>query len=291
MRGVLNINKPEGLPSYGVIRNLKRFLKRERIGYVGTLDPLASGILLVLLGEATKIARFLEDLPKEYIGTFKLGILTDTLDIEGKVLDKASVPALTPERVREVMKEFEGELYQTPPAFSALSRGGVRLYKLARAGIRVKPKPRLVKVYKIELLEFEPPFVTIRVLVSKGTYIRSLIRDIGEALGTFATLNSLKRIRIGEFRLEDSISLSSLDRNKLGSLLIPVDRALYHLPTIILKNTEKVIFGKNLLKEDVEEGWEREGIVKIIDKGKRVLAIGRKEKGYIRPLRLIYADS
>lgn len=291
MRGVLNINKPEGLPSYGVIRNLKRFLKRERIGYVGTLDPLASGILLVLLGEATKIARFLEDLPKEYIGTFKLGILTDTLDIEGKVLDKASVPALTPERVREVMREFEGELYQTPPAFSALSRGGVRLYKLARAGIRVKPKPRLVKVYKIELLEFEPPFVTIRVLVSKGTYIRSLIRDIGEALGTFATLNSLKRIRIGEFRLEDSISLSSLDRNKLGSLLIPVDRALYHLPTIILKNTEKVIFGKNLLKEDVEEGWEREGIVKIIDKGKRVLAIGRKEKGYIRPLRLIYADS
>jgi len=258
---------------------------------VGTLDPLASGILLVLLGEATKIARFLEDLPKEYIGTFKLGILTDTLDIEGKVLDKASVPALTPERVREVMREFEGELYQTPPAFSALSRGGVRLYKLARAGIRVKPKPRLVKVYKIELLEFEPPFVTIRVLVSKGTYIRSLIRDIGEALGTFATLNSLKRIRIGEFRLEDSISLSSLDRNKLGSLLIPVDRALYHLPTIILKNTEKVIFGKNLLKEDVEEGWEREGIVKIIDKGKRVLAIGRKEKGYIRPLRLIYADS
>ncbi len=291
MRGVLNINKPEGLPSYGVIRNLKRFLKRERIGYVGTLDPLASGILLVLLGEATKIARFLEDLPKEYIGTFKLGILTDTLDIEGKVLDKASVPALTPERVREVMKEFEGELYQTPPAFSALSRGGVRLYKLARAGIRVKPKPRLVKVYKIELLEFEPPFVTIRVLVSKGTYIRSLIRDIGEALGTFATLNSLKRIRIGEFRLEDSISLSSLDRNKLGSLLIPVDRALYHLPTIILKNTEKVIFGKNLLKEDVEEGWEREGIVKITDKGKRVLAIGRKEKGHIRPLRLIYADS
>jgi len=291
VRGVLNINKPEGLPSYGVIRNLKRFLKRERIGYVGTLDPLASGILLVLLGEATKIARFLEDLPKEYIGTFKLGILTDTLDIEGKVLDKASVPALTPERVREVMKEFEGELYQTPPAFSALSRGGVRLYKLARAGIRVKPKPRLVKVYKIELLEFEPPFVTIRVLVSKGTYIRSLIRDIGEALGTFATLNSLKRIRIGEFRLEDSISLSSLDRNKLGSLLIPVDRALYHLPTIILKNTEKVIFGKNLLKEDVEEGWEREGIVKITDKGKRVLAIGRKEKGHIRPLRLIYADS
>lgn len=291
MRGVLNIDKPEGLPSYGVVRRLREFIEKERIGYMGTLDPLASGILLVLLGEATKIARFLEDLPKEYIGTFKLGILTDTLDIKGKILERTPVPDLTPDRVKEVIKRFKGEIYQTPPAFSALSRGGVRLYKLARAGIRVKPKPRLVKIHKIELLEFNPPFLTIRVLVSKGTYIRSLIRDIGETLGTFATLTSLKRTRIGEFRLEDSVSLSSLDRGKIGSLLIPIDRALYHLPTIVLKDTKKIIFGKSLSEEDVEKGWEREGIVKMIDKGERILAIGRKEKGYIRPLRLIYADS
>jgi tRNA pseudouridine55 synthase len=240
MRGVLNANKPSGISSYDVIRHIKSLLRPSSpaprplpaLGHAGTLDPLASGVLLVLVGEATKISRFLLNLPKEYVAGVLFGMRTDTDDITGKTLDERPVSDLTVESLRAALDRSTGEIEQVPPAFSALKQDGRPLYQLARKGKEIRPRSRKVTVYEQELLDWQPPTATIRYRVSSGTYVRALARDLGASVGTEATLASLVRTKVGQFTVEDAVAPDALDAASLPDRLTPVDAALGGMPSV-----------------------------------------------------------
>ena len=202
--GALLLDKPVGLSSNAALQRAKRVFGASKAGHAGTLDPLASGLLLVLLGEATKFAGPLLDADKEYLATVKLGETTTTGDAEGTVLERKAVDVSARE-LDAVLAKFRGTIDQLPPMHSALKRDGVPLYKLARKGLTVERKPRRVQVHELRLLGFEPPRVELQVRCSKGTYIRSLAEDIGAALGTGAHLAALRRTASGGFSVEDAL--------------------------------------------------------------------------------------
>lgn len=204
---VININKPKGMTSFGVVKKVRSLTGCKKVGHAGTLDPMATGVLLVCTGRATKQISQFVDMDKEYIGTIHLGAATDTDDAEGKVLFEKSVPDLKLETVHHVLNSFVGDIDQVPPMFSAIRQNGKRLYKIARQGKVVKRGPRNVTIHEIELLSSILPELQIRVRCSKGTYIRSLARDIGEKLGTAGYLSQLQRTRIGCYRIENGQTL------------------------------------------------------------------------------------
>lgn len=227
MNGILNVNKPKGLTSYDVIRIIKKEFKwKEKIGHAGTLDPIGEGVLILLLGSMTKIAEKFLNFDKEYIAEILLGVKTDTDDIEGKVIEERSVENLKEEEIIKVIKSFEGEIEQIPPVVSAIKYKGKPLYKYYRKGIIIQPPPRKVKIKKIEILRIEIPYVEIKVLCSKGTYIRTLCRDIGEKLGTGGTQNKLKRTKVGPFRIEDSVEIDQLRKDGIEKHLITPEEIL-----------------------------------------------------------------
>ena len=239
MHGFINIDKPRGITSFGVIEKLRDILGIKKVGHAGTLDPDATGVLVVGVGKGTRFLEFLMDLEKEYLATIKLGILTDTLDMSGKVMARKDVPELTEDKLKKVLKGFLGEIMQTPPAYSAIRVEGKRLYELAREGILVNPKPRKVKIYKLELIGLANDEFVIRVVCSRGTYVRSLARDIGEKLGTYGVVKEMRRTRIGHFRIENAIPLDA-EPEKIKSAIIPIDKGLSHLKEVVLK--EKAAF-------------------------------------------------
>lgn len=207
---VLNINKPAGWTSFDVVRRVRSLFKIPKVGHAGTLDPFATGVLLILTGNYTKRAPEFFDLEKEYVGEMELGVLTDTLDITGKIIQKKAIEGITSTKILDTCEQFIGEIEQMPPMYSAVKIGGKRLYKLARAGKVVPRKPKRVKIYQLEVLKINLPFVKIRVVCSKGTYIRVLARDIGEELGCGAYLRSLTRTRVGNFKLEEALNMEDL---------------------------------------------------------------------------------
>ncbi len=206
---ILNINKPEGKSSFYVVKKV-RYLTKTKVGHSGTLDPFATGVLLICTGKATKKSSELMNLPKWYVGEIELGKTTDTEDVTGEIIAENSVPELSTDEINEILQKFVGEIEQIPPMFSAKKVGGKRLYRLARKGIEVERKPHRVHIYNIKLLEFSSPVLKIEVNCSKGTYIRSLARDIGEVIGCGAHLKSLVRTRIGPYSLDDSLNLEEL---------------------------------------------------------------------------------
>ncbi len=221
MEGFININKPSGITSYDVIRFIKKvFHPKEKLGHTGTLDPLASGVLVICIGSATKKARFFLDMYKEYIATMKLGKITDTDDIDGNVIETRPVGNITFEDVQKVVMIFKGMIQQVPPVVSALKWKGKKLYDLYREGNPVMLKAREVNIKEIEMLVCEIPDITIRVICSRGTYIRALCRDIGEKLGCGATQSRLLRTRVGNFKIEDSISLEELAKHPLEQYIL-----------------------------------------------------------------------
>ena len=207
--GALLLDKPLGLSSNAALQAAKRALGAKKAGHAGTLDPLASGLLLVLFGEATKFAGPLLDADKEYLATLKLGVRTSTGDAEGTVLEERPVE-VTPAQLDSVLGRFRGSIQQVPPMHSALKRDGVPLYKLARKGESVERAGRQVEIRSLELLGFAPPLVELRVRCSKGTYIRSLAEDIGAALGSGAHLGALRRTAAGGFRIDEAVTLDEL---------------------------------------------------------------------------------
>lgn len=237
--GFLNINKPRGLTSFGVVREVRKIFNIKKVGHAGNLDPDATGVLVIGIGKATRFLPYITDLEKEYIARIQLGILTDTLDRTGEILKRKDVPKLDEERVKEVLKHFEGEIMQSPPPYSAVRIEGRRLYDLAREGVLVNPKPKRVKVYSIELLDIGEDYLTLKVIAGKGTYIRSLARDIAEKLGTVGIVGDLKRTRVGHFRVEDSLSL---DYPELREKIMPIDEGLKHLPEVVLKERAAYYF-------------------------------------------------
>lgn len=210
MTGLLLVDKPEGVSSAGVIRALKARLGRAKVGHLGTLDPFASGLLPLCLGEATKVARYLLTEEKAYTGVICLGSATDTLDRTGAVQVTAPVPVLTPAAIDAIAARFHGRQEQVPPMYSALKQGGVPLYKLARRGMEVVREPRCIEVTHLGLTIAGPDQLAFTVSCSKGTYVRVLAADIGRALGTVAHLTALRRTRVGSFRLELATPLDEL---------------------------------------------------------------------------------
>lgn len=212
LEGVLLIDKPPGMTSHDVVDRVRRVLRMKRIGHAGTLDPMATGLLIILVGKATKLSQYLMSLDKEYEGTITLGSTTNTHDAEGEVVSTRPVPPLTEQAARELMATFIGDQYQTPPMFSAKKQDGVPLYKLARKGQEVEREPRFIRISSFELLRFELPHLHIRLRCSKGTYVRTIAHDLGEKAGCGAHLSSLRRTASDRFSVAQAIPLAELER-------------------------------------------------------------------------------
>ena len=224
IEGVLNVNKPAGLSSARVVARVKRLLPRgTKIGHAGTLDPFATGVLLLLVGRATKLCERLMDQPKQYEATVKLGGTTPTDDPESPETPTPGARPVSREQVEAALKQFVGPIRQRPPAFSALKVGGRRAYDLARKGHDVALQPRTVQVYAIELLEYAWPLVRLRIDCGRGTYIRAIARDLGEALGVGGHLTALVRTRVGEYSVVDASELHELEMQPIASLVRPTN--------------------------------------------------------------------
>lgn len=209
---ILNVNKPKGKTSFSVVSYVKRLSGIKKVGHAGTLDPLATGVLLIVAGRATKQVENLMTLEKEYVGTVKFGIVTDTYDSNGRILSEEDAGYVTESAVRNKLKNFNGKIKQVPPSFSALKYKGKPLYKYARKGEIIKPEPREVMVHSIELESFSETGAIIRVVCSRGTYIRSIAHDLGQKLGCGAILSGLIRVRIGNFHVDDAVTWEDLPK-------------------------------------------------------------------------------
>lgn len=236
MDGVINIYKPPYITSHKTVQKVKTLLKAKKAGHAGTLDPFAEGVLLVCLNKATRIAEYLTALPKEYVVEMILGIKTNTYDLTGDLLIEMSYSDVTKERVEVVLKDFLGEYHQLPPMYSAKKKEGVPLYKYARKGIILEREPQRVSIYEIKMLDFDSPSVLLKISCSRGTYIRSLVDDIGERLSCGATVKSLKRTAIGNFKIEESVTLDMLSYGEYE--IYSIDDALYFLPEYELNERE-----------------------------------------------------
>ena len=232
MNGVLLVNKEKGVTSHDVVNEVGHILGTKKIGHTGTLDPMATGVLVLCIGSSLKLVESMMNHDKEYIATILLGIETDTLDITGEVQREVVPQNITKERVVEVLKKFQGKIKQEVPKYSAIKVGGKKLYEYARAGIDVSLPVHEVEISQIELVgDVLNNTFQIHVAVSKGTYIRSLVRDIGYALGTVAVMTDLVRTRVGKFLLEDAFSISDI---KAGSYALLDPREVLDLPIIVV---------------------------------------------------------
>lgn len=217
MKGVLIIDKPMGVTSFDVIRDIRKEYGTKKVGHTGTLDPMATGVLPILIGDATKLSDYLMDHDKEYIAVLKLGEKRDTGDSEGNIIETSKIPNLTTQEIENTLKAFIGKISQIPPMYSAIKVNGKKLYELAREGKEIERKPRSVEIYSIELLEVEKnkeniiDKIKFKVNCSKGTYIRTLCEDIAEKLGTVGYMKELRRTRVGKFTLEDINKCVSLE--------------------------------------------------------------------------------
>lgn len=228
--GILLVDKPQGITSHDVVDRLRRKISMKRIGHAGTLDPMATGLLIMLIGKATKTSQYLISLGKTYEGTIQFGIETDSQDADGAIVAEKPLPDdLSTERVSKEMEGFLGDQYQLPPMFSAKKIDGVPLYKLARKGKTVEREPRFIRINEFKLLRFESPEVDFRMSSSKGTYVRTVAHDLGQNLGCGAHLISLRRTHIDQFDIEDGRTLETIEKSPLsefGDMLIPVHKAV-----------------------------------------------------------------
>ncbi|MCI7791279.1 MAG: tRNA pseudouridine(55) synthase TruB [Lachnospiraceae bacterium] len=251
VNGIINIYKEAGFTSHDVVAKLRGIVKQKKIGHTGTLDPDATGVLPVCLGNATKLCDMLTDKSKEYEACMLLGVTTDTQDMSGKVLENKQV-SCTQEEAREAVLSFIGEYDQIPPMYSAIKVNGKKLYELARNGIEIERKPRRVEISHIEILECSLPEIHFRVSCSKGTYIRALCADIGDKLGCGAAMKSLIRIRVGTFVIEEAWKLSEVEKmvaeGKLLEHVIAPDRVFMEYPKVKVKSVfEKALANGNKL--------------------------------------------
>src|SRR5271156_4786041 len=239
MNAILLVDKPAGISSAEVVRRVKSRVKPDRVGHLGTLDPFATGLLPIMIGEATKLAPFIDGGDKEYAGVIRLGVETDTLDRDGAEVRRAEVPATSPEKIAQVAARFTGAIEQVPPVYSAIKRAGVPLYRLARRGDDVAPpEKRSVEIKRLDLICEAPDAIRFVATCSPGTYARSLARDIGIALGTVAHLDELRRTRNGAFSIADAMLLAdvleSLDSSATLPRVISLCDALVGLPELVV---------------------------------------------------------
>ena len=233
--GILLVDKPSGITSHDIVDRLRRKLKMKKIGHAGTLDPLATGLMIMLIGKATKASQFLISLDKSYEGEFRLGIETNSQDSDGEVVSEKSIPAdLTKEKLAETMKTFLGDQYQTPPMFSAKKIDGVPLDKMARKGKVVEREPRFIRINELNLINWISPTGSFFMSCSKGTYVRTVLHDLGNKIGCGGHMSSLRRTQIDQFSIEDSKPLGKIQEMGLFEIqnrLIPIHQAV---PTHVL---------------------------------------------------------
>lgn len=250
--GLLVVDKPANMTSHDVVDRVRQLSRQRRVGHAGTLDPLATGVLVLGLGRATRLLEYLTGQDKRYLATVHLGITTDTYDAEGQITGRHDGPWPSPEEVERALDHFRGEIEQRPPPFSALKQGGERLYEKARRGERVKVPPRRVTIHALKVLEYTPPLLRLDVTCSKGTYIRSLAHDLGQVLGTGAHLAELRRVASGPFTVEDAHTLEELEQaareGRLADLLLPPDAGLLDLPAIsvTLEEARRLVHGQRV---------------------------------------------
>lgn len=253
INGIINVYKERGFTSHDVVAKLRGITRQKKIGHTGTLDPEAVGVLPVCLGSATKLCDMLTEKRKEYIAEVQLGIVTDTQDTTGTILEECAV-TVSEEEVTSVINGFIGDCDQIPPMYSAIKVNGKKLYELARAGKEVEREPRKIHLYEIEIMEMQLPKVKIRVLCSKGTYIRTLCHDIGQVLGCGAAMAALERTRSGKFTLETAHTLAEIeslrDAERLSEIVIPIEKMFAEYPKLsVLPEFERLIENGNAFLE------------------------------------------
>jgi len=244
--GILNLDKPKGKTSFGVVALVRRLSGERRVGHAGTLDPDATGVLPICLGQATRLVEFLAEATKIYRAEIELGIATDTYDATGKVTQRCDVSVLTKEQVETALSSFIGFIDQIPPMYSAVKQQGIPLYRWARAGIELPRKARRVEISRLAIVDWQFPLFTVEVECSKGTYIRSLAHDLGQKLGCGAHLKNLVRLKSGPFYISDAVNISKLEdafrQGQWAELLHPIDVAVLHLPAITVdEESEKAV--------------------------------------------------
>lgn len=287
--GILLVDKAKGETSFDVVRRIRRVFQTRKVGHAGTLDPLATGVLVILLGQGTKLSRFIMSQRKIYQGTLMLGVATDTLDCMGKITRTMAVPNLTRNKIDEKCRMLTGEIDQTPPRYSAVRWKGRRAYELARQGLEFNPPERKVNVESLEVVSENLPYITIKVQCSAGTYVRSLAVELGRSLGTLAHLTSLRRLASGQFVTNDAfpsdLLSKNLDRNELEKEVIPLNKALSGMYELEVGD---------LLAERIRQGyqpkWEelsggrgvvsgRTRYVKIVKNEELVAVVNVQQKG------------
>lgn len=292
--GVLLLDKPTGVSSNHALQTARRLLNAAKAGHTGTLDPLASGLLPLCFGEATKVSQFLLGADKTYRARARLGITTTTGDSEGEVLRQRPV-AVDAARLAAALAAHTGDLLQVPPMYSALKQGGERLYALARRGETVERPARPVHVSRLELMEFDESGFEVELDCSKGTYVRSLIEDIGEALGCGAHMTALRRLRVGALDVRQAMDLERLralaadDPNALDACLMPIAEALAHLPQLELAPPEAVSLQRGqaqTLRQPLADGW-----VAVFTQQRQFIGMAEARDGRLLPRRLVSQDS
>lgn len=281
--GLLLVDKPEGPSSAHVVHRAKVSLGAKKVGHLGTLDPFASGLLLLGINEGTKISDIFLRAPKSYRGVLVLGVATDSQDSTGVVVKTRPVPPLGDRDLRALEQRFSGELQQVPPMFSALKRDGVRLYKLARQGKEVPRQPRTIQIESIRLQQIDCTEVSIDVTCSRGTYVRTLASDLGEALGCGAHLKSLRRIACGHLRIEQAVTFDELEQvaTRAESALISLSDALSHLRGFVWEHRwlARLRLGQQEVLSHIGKPLEKQEVVRLLDgRGDLVALIGSDEE-------------
>ncbi|MCL5022296.1 MAG: tRNA pseudouridine(55) synthase TruB [Nitrospirae bacterium] len=292
---VINLDKPKGISSHQAVERVRRMLKVGKAGHAGTLDPIATGVLLVCTGEATKVTRFLSDFDKEYSAVVKLGERTDTYDSEGSVVGKTGGFSFEKKDVERVLPQFIGTVEQTPPMYSAIKMRGKPLYKLARAGITVERPKRTVTIREIVVTGFRFPFFSMRVSCSKGTYVRSLCNDIGEALGVGAHMTELRRTRAGNFLADDSLTLERLEEisgreseNVFSPGICGIDAALGRMEELLLTESEFRRAKNGVSPKSPGRALPQEEYLRLKDPSGNLFAIGKTVDGAVRIERILH---
>ncbi len=297
INGVLVLDKPVGITSNAALQITKRLFEAAKAGHTGSLDPLATGVLPLCFGEATKFSQYLLDADKRYLATFKLGVATNTGDAEGEIVTTAEVPALELNELEKVLDQFRGKIQQTPSMFSALKVNGQPLYKLARQGIEVERKSREVTILRYDILELAGDLLKVDIECTKGTYVRTLAEDLGEALGCGAHVTELRRIKSGPYEEARSISIAALEQMKeedglaaLDALLLPVESSIENWPAIYLTELTAAYFKQGQAVQVANApatGWIR--IFSEVESNDPVfLGVGEiLEDGKVAPRRLV----
>ena len=293
IHGVFLLDKPQGMSSNDIMQKVKRIFQANKAGHTGALDPLATGMLPICLGEATKFSQFLLDADKRYLVTAKLGERTDTSDAEGQIVESRDVNVKTPE-ILTALEQFRGNILQVPTMFSALKYNGKPLYEYARQGITVEREARPITIFELNFIEYNAPYLTLEVHCSKGTYIRTLVDDLGEALGCGAHVTMLRRTAVADYPTEKMLdwhALQSLaeqqDLTLLDALLLPMDTAVAKLPALTLNEsqTQGIGFGQRIKFDNLNR---LQGQVRLFSHENRFLGVAViDENNVIRPQRLV----